>query len=193
VEFLPYADAVRALAGHGIIARPEGDFVRFTLNPPAPARGAQDGAVRRIALAVAPGAQHGCDQLVTIPAERLCKAPEHILHRAHATEFQLIPVARWRPLLDLLAFDLAADEDWAEVDADAALHQNGRDPLGLLSRQRHLVSIIAAGILGGACGPEHDLTIAAVDSPVVIELRHGGLIVLTCVGHALADSLLSAI
>lgn len=195
MEFLPYAEAIRALAHHGIVARPEGDFIRFSLQPPAPSRTAHNGEVHHIAIAAAgrAGAPPAADRVVTVSADRLSKAPEVILHRAHATEFQLIPAGLWRGLLDLLAFDLAGNEDWLDVDADASLHQNGRDPLGLLSRQRHLVGVIAAVIFKSAGGPEHDLTIVALDAPLVIELRHDGVIVMSCVGKVLAESLVSAL
>lgn len=128
---------------------------------------------------------------LSVPAGDLAATTEALVARAHLGEIALIPASRWRGFLDLAAFELAEDQAWLEVDAEASLHQNGRDPLVLLASSRHVVSTVAGALFKVASGPEHDLTIVGMDAPIIIELRHEPRLRLICSSEGVADNILA--
>ena len=191
MEFLPYAQVVRALEQHGVYEQASGGLVRFGLRP-----GAGKHAGSACVVEFSPGASALADgpaplRCVAVPAEGLADKAEALVARAHLGEIALIPTSRWRGFLDLAAFELAEDEGWLEVDAEASLHQNGRDPLVLLPSSRHVVGTVARALFKVASSAEHDLTIVGMEAPIVIELRHDPRLRLICPSEGVAESILA--
>ncbi|MBL8745872.1 MAG: hypothetical protein JNK58_05885 [Phycisphaerae bacterium] len=186
MEFLPYAQVRRALLEHGVIEQIEGDRLGLVLQT-TDSRNASPTATLHL------GAADIADpRTPEIEPHHLGACAEKLLHRAHAAEFVLIPALRWRPILDATAFDLASIDDWREIDADAALHQNTREPLAMLARNRSLVRAIIDSLTRNADGPDCDLTIASLDAPLLIEWRSRGTLTLHC-PEASAEGLLQSL
>lgn len=171
VEFLPYAQVRRTLLEHGMVEQIEGDRLRLVL------RESDSKTAMPFTTVVFEAGTSGEAKMCR---ERMGECAERLLHRAHINDFMMMPLQRWRPILDAIAFDLASNEDWREVDADASLHQNSREPLVMMARNRGLVRAIIDSLTCNGAGPEIDLTIAALDAPVVLEWRGRGALTLQC-------------
>lgn len=190
MEFLPSKPTLTLLARHGVCAEQEGDTVRFALDPAATEPPADEEVVcLHIGPEGALGAESRGVHRIPLPAERVGEAVEEIIHKLHATEWVIIPAGRWRGVLDLVAYTLAEDEDWQPVDAEAALHQNTHNPLGFALGERHIVGALIGALFQSELGPEQDLTIACIDAPLLIELRHDRTLRVWCLGEDLAETL----
>jgi hypothetical protein len=187
VEFLPYAQVRRTLADHGIVEQVEGDRLRLALRDSA-----TKGAARAACVVFGEGGLRNGARRIPMPADRAGETAERLLHKAHINDFVMIPAERWRPILDVIAFDLANNPDWHEVDADASLHQNTREPLGMMARQRALVREMLDSLHRNAPAGACDVTIAALDSPFVLEACPRGTLTLQC-PEAIAETLVHAL
>jgi hypothetical protein len=174
LEFLPYAQIRRTLIQHGVAEQIEGDRLRMAL------RGEEGDTGVRPAAVVFGSVNGGNGRCVEMKSERIGECAERLLHRAHVNDFVMVPVVKWRPILDLIAFDLAANEDWLEVDADASLHQHTREPLVMMAKNRGLVRAVLDSLQKNAEGPGCEVTIAALDLPFVLEWSAGGSLALHC-------------
>ena len=182
MEFLEYANAAPVLTKQGIVAQQDGDALRLSIKD-------EKGVTRRMVIGKAETAETADESVRKIEAARddLAEIAESIVHRLHLSEAVLIPVARWQDILDVTAFDLATDEGWLEIDAEATLHQKGRDPLVLLPNDRHLIKTIVAAILTHGESDKHDLFVTSLDSPFIMRLRHTGSLSVWCANAAVAD------
>lgn len=187
MEFLPPKATMTMLSRHGITGVVDGELLRFRL-------GSGDDDADDIQHLVI-GADHavkshdGATRTATCASDRLGRAAEEIIHKTHIAEWVVIPSGRWRSVLDLVAYTLAADEDWQSVDAEAALHMNTHDPLGFALGERHAVAALIGALVEAASGPEHGITIASIDAPILLELRHDGTMSVWCVGADLCETL----
>ncbi|MEM9082210.1 MAG: hypothetical protein AAGB34_01345 [Planctomycetota bacterium] len=138
-----------------------------------------------------PGVDAGAATVVK-DASGLGAAAEKVLGVLHVGEAILIPAKRWRDVLDVAAFDLATHEEWLDVDSEATLHQNRRDPLAVPPFQKHIV-----GALLNACA-EHgesegsNLFVTTMGSKLVIEAHYEGYLRVHLVSDAVLDTLLAA-
>lgn len=192
VEFLPYNEALQSLTEQGVGEQVCGDLVRFELSAIEHSENPV-GQVQRVLIGADCDGANDAIRCVTLAKDQLGRAVEELVHSAHMAMPIMIPVGQWRDVFELVAFELAGDEIWDEVDAEAALHQHSRDPLGLHQKQRHVLSKIVDALLATASEEKHDLTIAALDTPVVIEVLHTGQIRLSCIGQETAESLIDSL
>lgn len=191
VEFLEYAQTVRELGAMGIASRQEGDLMRFEVrSKPQVAP-----EVRRLVIGPA-------DELGDTPEDtrrfevdrvRIPGMAERLLHKIHITEAVLLPVGTWGAVVNAVVFDLATDESWLEIDAEASLHQNGRDPLLVSARDMHILRAMIEALMKNGEGRNQDLAIAAVGAPLLIEVRHEGVLHIWCGSPAIADELAKAV
>lgn len=189
MEFLPAEQVRRTLEEHGVAEHAEGDRVRLVLRHVG---GRASGGRRVVHMGPDNNGASAGEEFVRVGADRLPEAVERILHKAQVNDFVLMPVEKWGPVLDLLAFDLTSEACWLEVDADASLHKNTRDPLGMTSKHRRLVRLIARSLFSRSPGPECDVVIAALDAPFLLELRHVPAVVLHC-EQALGNSIVNQV
>jgi hypothetical protein len=105
-------------------------------------------------------------------AGALASLLDDVLHAMHIQTVLVMPVQRWRGVLDLVAFELATDEDWQEIDAEASLHQRSRDPLEVPPDQRQTMLNMVKAVLESGDGEDTDLNLLAPGVAVVIEVRH---------------------
>jgi hypothetical protein len=189
VEFLVYSDAVDELKKGGVVAVEEGDFVHFRLE-----KTAKIVTETREALLGTDLAGAGEDvRTAEVPNERLPELLEGIIHRNHMTEALLVPVGKWKNIVDLLAFELAEDETWQEIDTQAALNLNTRNPMILGPEDMHIVKPMLEGLLKTGESPESDLTIMAVGAPLVFEFRCSGQVHAWCPNAAVVDEIIATV
>lgn len=170
------------LSKQGIVEHQEGDFLRFSVND-------AKGVTRRVIIGTPNESQDGDDsaQRIEVGPDRIPEIAESIVHRLHFQEAALIPVSRWQDVLDVAAFDLATDEAWLDIDAEAAMHQKGRDPLLLLPDDRHLIKTIINAIMTNGESAKHDLTLTSLDTPFLMRVHHEGALSIWCANDAVAD------
>ena len=183
MEFLDYNETLAHLKPHAVVPRAEGKedarLVRFFLEDE-----------QRAPIKVTVGSTKDDDQY-SVARDRadLGDIAEAIVAGLHIDEIAIFPTSRWREILDLVAFDLAEDETWLEVDAEAAMHQNGRDPLVLIPRDRHLLVTLINALMNHAEASTHDLSVVAMDAPVIIQVGHAGILTVWCANEAMADKI----
>ncbi len=114
---------------------------------------------------------------------------EQALDRIHLAEVLVVPVGQWRDIIDCVAYDLAADEEWREIDALAALHQNTRNALAVTRGETRLLIDMVRSLLANGSSPRQDLAITSDVAPLLVEVFHDGAISLTWEG-AIIDSIL---
>lgn len=193
MEFFDYKRACQELKGIGIIPNAQGEAVRFTLEQGPEVEADDDAAAIVVGDASvvddAPGgaAHHAVDK------DRVPQLAEDLVHVLHLDEVLIVPVKKWGGVVNLVAFDLAEDESWLSIDAEAAVHQNSHDPLQLGPPDMSLVPAMCKALMEHGENDEADLTIVATGAPLIIEFRHQGALVVHC-GHAgMRDTLLGVL
>lgn len=186
MEFLRHEPAMTLLSRHGVVERADGDTV--SLRPADHAGGL------RVVLGPTPPRDDPATVYahVVVPLDQLGNTLERLLQRLHTGEVLVCPSSPWRSILDLALFVLAQDDAWLEVDADATMHQNTRDPLLVPPKARHIVGTLVASLMGGSGrSPAHDCSIAAVDEPLLVTVTAGESVTLWCLSAAAAEVLIS--
>ncbi len=132
--------------------------------------------------------------VVSIPEKgKLAGVIEHIIHLLGLEQILLIPVGKWRRIFDAVAFGLAENEEWQEIDAAATVELNTRDPLLCLPGDYKLLVTLIGALLSDADQPDQGLYLVSTVAPVLIEIVPDGA-VRVCLGNAvLADEVTSAL
>lgn len=188
MEFLDYANAFPMLSRQGIAEHKEGDLLRLVAED-------DEGVTRRVVIGQATDSERSDDSIAVVeaPREELGEIAERIVHRLHIAETALIPASRWQDVLDVAAFDLASDEAWLEVDAEAAMHQTRRDPLILFPNERHMVKTIVSAIMTHGDSPKHEVLFAALEGVFVVHVRVDGSLSVLCANAVMADAVLASL
>jgi len=127
-----------------------------------------------------------------VEADALGKTIDHLMHILHHSQLLLIPVGKWRSIFDVVAFSLAANEEWQRIDAAATVELNTRDPLLADSGDLHLLCDLVKAILQDSEKPDQGLAMISVGQPVVVEIVPTGGIRLSFGNRAIADELAEA-
>lgn len=162
VEFLSYEKAVENLKGMDVHPVESGDdepLISFALE----AEGAESASI-------GPQPDGALPRTLSVQAEEIPSLLDTALHAFHVQDVMVVPAAVWREVLDLIAFDLATDEAWQDIDAEANLHARSRDPLLMSPDDRETLLAIVRGVLGHGESERVGLSILAVGSPVVVRL-----------------------
>lgn len=133
------------------------------------------------------------DNTRTLPRAELASALDQILHRLNLTELLLIPIGKWRNVFDAVAFSLAENEAWQEVDAAATVELNSRDPLLCERADFHTLEELVKALMNDAETPDQGFTILSTASPVLIDITPSGFIRITVGNRALADEVLESV
>ncbi len=170
------------LKQQGIVEHQEGDFLRLSVED-------AKGVTRRLVIGAADEGEASDDEVRTIeaPKDKLPEIAEGIVHRLHFQEAALIPSSKWQDVLDVAAFELATDEAWLDIDAEAAMHQKTRDPLLLLPGERHLIRTIVNAIMEHGDSEKQDLMLTSLDTLFLMRVRHSGALSIWCANDAVAD------
>lgn len=184
MEFIQYNEFLDSLKPSGLTPVTENGLVRFMLkNSNAP-------TLEPVALVFGdthsekdpPGAR-----VIGREAAALPHLMDSIIHKEHLTEVAMCPAREWSAIVDLIAFDLATDDHWNDIDAEAALHLRTRNPLMLDSPDLRLVEKIAASVVAGGEPGSHDFAVIALGSPLVLNLEQRGRLTVWCGNPAMAD------
>lgn len=127
--------------------------------------------------------------VVRTTKDRLPEIAESALHMLHLDEVMLIPTGTWGDIINLVAFDLATDEIWLSIDAEASLHQTRRDPLVLGAAEMSLVATMGSSLLKNGENDKTNLTIAATGAPLLLELSCKGILRVWCAHEEVRDHL----
>ncbi len=184
MEFIDYKSFLESLKPLGLTVASEGDTVRFSLTekyapglePRAIVFGEADVAVDP------PNAR-----VIAKEKDKLPELLDSVIHKEHLTDVAICPLREWGPIVDLVAFDLATDEHWNDIDAEAALHLRTRNPLVLDSPDLRLVEKIAASVLAGGEPGAHDFAVIALASPIMMTFEQRGRLTVWCGNPAMAD------
>jgi hypothetical protein len=182
MEFLSYTDVRARFEGLFMVEKEEGDHLRLSLNMP-------DGATPRVVFA-SPGEGDEPDDAtrsVDRDESELVGCVDGVLHRLHLSEVGMIPVATWRHVLDLAAFELATDERWADFEAEASMHMNGRDALMFRSAEYPILTKIIGAVMENGESRDHAMILFSLDTPFVIEIRPEGGLTVWCANDSIAD------
>lgn len=153
-----------------------------------------EGEIVRVHLACSDcGAEpHDGAEVVTLEKDRLPDVVEHMLHLMHLSQVLLVPVGKWRSVFDAVAFSLASNEDWQEIDAAATVELNQRDPLLCEPADFSTIRDLLAALYQDAETPEQALMLVSTHAPILIEIDPRGALRVTIGNQALADEVAEA-
>jgi len=184
VEFVQYREVLPGLQEHGLIEAADADgLTRLEIEPQPRLETLH---VRDPASDVQP---YPDATVIEMPKAELADFLEQAIDRIHLNEVLVIPVGQWRAVIDCVAFDLAADEEWQEIDALAALNQNTRNALAVTRGETRLLIDMVRSLLNNGTDPNQDIAITSDVAPLLVEVFHDGAISLTWDG-AIIDALL---
>ncbi|MDC0428996.1 hypothetical protein OAL71_00305 [Phycisphaerales bacterium] len=126
-------------------------------------------------------------ETLSVPREKAGEVLEHILHKLHLAPLLILPIGKWRPVFDLITNALMENEQWMAIDAEATIELNTRDPLMCEPRDLHLLKEMVNVILRDGEEMPQGISIAAVQSPILVEVEPAGGILLTIGNEGLAD------
>ena len=181
MEFVEDSEIADVLKDFRIEPVADGDLMRMRMVE-------TDAAVRLVVRAG--DAEIGDVEGMTVidsPPERLPDILEGVLHRLHLEQVLIIPLAKWRDVFDAVAFSLADNEDWQEVDAAATVELNRRDPLLCRPADFATLQALLEALLPDAETLEHGVTLITPDRPLVVEVDPSGVLRLTLATQVLAD------
>ncbi len=189
MEFIDYEEAGPMLEKIGVDAELEGEILTLRIRPDA-----EGVDLRKLVLGRAPedGSAPEDATVAEVAADRLPGMLEDVAARLHLPEYALIPAGTWKDVLDIAAFELASDESWLDIDAEAAMHQSGRDPLLIDPNHRHLLAPFAKAIGEHADSPKERLHVTCLDAPFLLTIHESGSMLVTCVSEAHAKKILDA-
>jgi len=184
VEFIDYKEFLESLKPLGLTVTSAGDAARFTLSD----KNAPGLEPRAIVFGEAdPAIDPSHARVVAKSKDELPSLLDSVIHKEHLTDVALCPAVEWGPIVDLVAFDLATDEHWNDIDAEAALHLRTRNPLILDSPDLRLVEKIATSVLAGGEPESHDFSVIALASSILMTLEQRGRLIVWCGNPAMAD------
>jgi len=184
VEFVSESEAFGVLEQFGIIPTPDpsdADFMPLTMQD-------QDDAVHvHVTNGESAATPRDGARVVEVEPGRLPKAVEHLIHQLHLSEVLLVPVTKWRAVFDAVAFSMASNEEWSEVDATATVELNRRDPMLFEPADYHtLIDLITALISDGE-ERSQGLVVVSPAAPVLLEIIPDGAVRMSFGTPALAD------
>jgi hypothetical protein len=145
VEFVGFGEVWPELKSRGVIeARRDANSLELAIDPSrSPVtvelcsgdEQAERPGKRKASVDASAGLHAGMQ--VRCPAERVATALETVLHKLHLTPLYLVPVGLWRNIFDVVSFGLATNESWQEIDSQASVQQNTRDPILCGPRDLH--------------------------------------------------------
>jgi hypothetical protein len=127
--------------------------------------------------------------VLKVEKDRFPGVIEHIMHKLHLRQVLLIPVSRWRKVFDAVAFSMASNEDWQEIDATATVEQNTRDPLLCEPGDFQTLKALINALLNDAEAPDQGLMVTTTGAPLMVELVPDGAVRISVGNPVLADEL----
>jgi hypothetical protein len=187
VEFISADEAAGVMTDHGIESEsPDDDHIYRRM------RDGDSVHHHHVAISGTECSPRESAVVYEIPEDKIADVVDHVLHKLHHSQMLLIPVGKWRSVFDVVAFSLAANEDWQRIDAAATVELNSRDPLLADTGDLNLLCDLAKALLADSEKPDQGLMLIAVGQPVVMEIVPTGGIRLSFGNQAVADGLAEA-
>lgn len=187
MEFIPADEAANVISDHGIESEsPDEDHIYLRMG---------DGDTvlhHHVAVSGNESSPREGSIAYEITEEQLPNVIDHLMHKLHHSQLLLIPVGKWRSVFDVVAFSLAANEEWQQIDATATVELNSRDPLLADAGDLHILCDLAKALLNDSEKPDQGLMLISVGQPVVVEIVPTGGIRLSFGNQAIADELAEA-
>lgn len=131
--------------------------------------------------------------VVNVSREQLPRLVDGAVQRLHLRQVLLIPLAPWRRVFDCVAFAMATNEDWQDIDAAATVELNQRDPLLCEPGDFHTLEALVTALLENAEETNQGLYLTSTASPVLVEIVPDGAVRFSVANRALADELLEMV
>lgn len=131
--------------------------------------------------------------IINIDKDRLPGVVEHVIHLLRLDQILLIPIGKWRRVFDAVAFSLAENEDWQEIDAAATVELNRRDPLLCEPADYHTLIALIEALFNDADSPDQGLMLVPTAAPVLMEIVPDGAVRIGLANPVLADELVDAL
>lgn len=128
-------------------------------------------------------------RVVTAKLDTLAGTIEHVIYRLHLAQIVLVPVGKWRNVFDAIAFSMASNEDWQEIDAAATVELNTRDPLLCDASDFPLLIELVNALLNDAESPEQGLYMLTGGVPLLIEVIPNGAVNISIGSPQVADEI----
>lgn len=125
--------------------------------------------------------------VVSVERDRLPDVISHLIHRLHLPQVLLIPVGKWRKVFDAVAFSLAENEDWQEVDTMATVELNTRDPLLCEPADFHTIEALVRALMNDATDPDQGFAMTCTTTPMLVEILPDGAVRMSIGNPVLAD------
>lgn len=188
MEFVNDGEVLHLLKEYGI-APQSGDDERVYLDMDS------GGEVVRIHLATEDASVEPADgaRVISTTIERLPEMIESIIHRLRLNQVLLVPVGKWRSVFDAVAFSLAENEDWQEIDTTATVELNTRDPLLCEPGDYHTVHALMRALLSDAEEPEQGIMLTTTAAPLLLEVVPDGAVRVAFGNQVLADEAAEAV
>jgi hypothetical protein len=109
---------------------------------------------------------------IDCPSEYVAATLETVLHKLHLAPLYLIPVRRWREIVDVIGFELSIYGAWQAIDSEFSLQQNTRDALECGPRDLHMLREIVRVLLTSADADDAQaLTLIATGQVLVARVQ----------------------
>lgn len=170
MEFVSFAEAWGDLDACGVIPTDEvGESP-----PPPPGVLAElaltlHSAAGRIALAPSGVSIERAEQ-IECDLDRVAGAVDHLLHKMHLAPVAVLPRSRWRAVLDAVAFTLAEDRAWLEVESETTLILNTRDALFADPADLKTVHTLAAAVMAEGGNANAAIAIVPLSGQLLVEV-----------------------
>lgn len=189
MEFVSYDEAMDVLGELGVIESIQpGDMLQLSL--------ADSDEVVHLHLVppelmdCAKEARRTGATVLSVEKSRLPELIEHLIHKLGLTQVLLLPLGKWRRVFDAVAFSLASNVHWREIDATASLALNTRDPLLCEPPDLHTLRDLIAALVKDAEQPDQGIMITSTSSPLMVELHPNGTARISVGSIVLADEII---
>ena len=187
MEFVSHGEAMDLLDEQGVTTIATGEDRQYLQ-----IEGGDDVAHLHIACAESRCEPLGGARRLTVKKDGLPNVVAHLIQKFHMPQILVIPVAKWRKVFDAVAFSMASNESWQEVDAAATVELNTRDPLLCEPGDFHVIEDLVRAILNDAEGPDQGLFLTTTAAPITMEIVPDGAIRISLGNPILADEVVEA-
>lgn len=182
MDFLAYAKALPVIEKLGVEADEQDGMVQFTI---------VDDRSCTLNIGANPPDSEQADRTLDASTESLPRMCDEVFHALNINEVALVPRTSWREVLDLTAFDMATVERWLDIDAEASLHQNSRDPLFVSRDEHETLETMVRSLLTNAEKPAQSISVlASGGTALVVDVLPPDRLYAQCVGKGVADRIM---
>ncbi len=187
MEFVGLQEIWPALKGHGIVeSRPERQHETHGAHgvhaqresPAPPLEFSLDPAMHAATALLGPAEGYRRDPTciqIEVAIDRVAATLEAVLHKLHLAPLYLVPSTNWRSVFEIVSPGLASNQHWQDIELQATVELNTRDPLvcdpGDLHLLREVVRVLLADGNAGDDGSRQCLTLLATGQPLVVRIR----------------------